>query len=120
MSKPTNIKKTKFSKAVRSFSESEKNASLYYVKMGTRNGSGHWTFQKLTTKWWSPVQVKSVTKGKQKQDVGIEPLDSANIIRFTKVILKFTTSLNEWVLLGKTGLIKQRFSKSFSLMIHHL
>ena len=88
--------------------------------MGTRNGSGHWTFQKLTTKWWSPVQVKSVTKGKQKLDVGIEPLDSANIIRFTKVILKFTTSLNEWVLLGKTGLIKQRFSKSFSLMIHHL
>ena len=51
MPKPTNIKKTKFSKAVRAFSESEKNASLYYVKMGTRNGSGHWTFQKLTTKW---------------------------------------------------------------------
>ena len=115
MSKPTNIKKTKFSKAVRAFSESEKNASLYYVKMGTRNGSGHWTFQKLTTKWWSPVQVKSVSKGKQKQDISIEPLGNTNIIRFTKFMHKFATSLNEWVLLGKTGLSEEKiFRKIFS------
>ena len=71
-------------------------------------------------KWWSPVQVKSVSKGKQKQDISIEPLDSTNIIRFTKFMHKFATSLNEWVLFGKTGLSKQKFSESFSLMTHHL
>ena len=106
-------KKTKFSKAFRAFNESKRNASLHFVKMGTKNESGHWPFQKLIDKWWSPVQVKSVSKGKQKQDISIEPLGNTNIIRFTKFMHKFATSLNEWVLLGKTGLSKEKIFRKF-------
>ena len=57
-------------------------------------------FLKIIASWWSLVQIKSMSKGKQKQDIVIEPLESTNIIRFTKYMHKFATSFNEWMLLG--------------------
>ena len=77
-------------------------------------------FLKIIASWWSLVQIKSMSKGKQKQDIVIEPLESTNIIRFTKYMHKFATSFNEWMLLGKTGVSKRTFSESFTLLIQHL
>ena len=95
-----------------------------------KNGHPEWertlNFLKLITKWWSLVNVKSVSKGTQKRDIDMEPLGSTNIGRFIEFMHKFATWLNEWMLSDKRGLSKQTFSsclqtsQSFSLLIQHL
>ena len=67
-----------------------------------------------------------MSKGTRKRDTDMEPLDSANIGRFTESMRKFATWLNEWMLAGKMGLSKQTFSsrvktsQSFPLLIQRL
>ena len=115
---PQIIEKTKISLAARIF-------FTYYVKNGHPEWEGALDFLKLIAKWWSPVNVKSVSKGTRKRDIDMEPLDSTNIGRFTEFMHKFATWLNEWMLFGKRGFSKQTFSsclqtsQSFPLLIQH-
>ena len=92
---PQTIEKTKVSLAPRIFGKSTRNAFTYYVKNGHPEWKGTLNFVKLIAKWWSLVNVKSVSKGTGKRDIEMEPLDSTNIGSFFEFMDKFATWLSK-------------------------
>ena len=92
---PQTIEKTKVSLATRIFGKSTRNAFTYYVENGHPEWKGTSNFVKLIAKWWSLVNVKSVSKGTGKRDIEMEPLGSTNIESFVEFMDEFATWWSE-------------------------
>ena len=114
---PQAIEKTKVGLSARVSGESARNALTYYVKNGHPEWSGTLNFLNVIGKWWNLLNIKSVSKGKRKRDINMEPIDASNIARFSAFM---NMSSGKSVFSKQTFLSCIQTSRSFPLLVQHL
>ena len=107
--KPKSIEKTSVKLATSIFSESTRNALVFYA---TNEGRSDWAstadFITLILKLWNVLNVKSSSKGKHKRDISMDPVRSSLDWKID-FLREFADFLKRWEESKKPGLTRETF-----------
>ena len=105
---PKSIEKTSVKLATAVFTESTRDALIYYTRHENKQWTGTADFITVVLKLWNVMNVKTSTKGKRKRVEAMEPVRSSTDWKL-QYLRDFADFLVRWESAGKNGLTKETF-----------